>query len=371
MYYKNILIGIYKKKKQKKEANEYLKELKNLLKIFNGKVKKKFLQKKNKPNNLTFVGKGFLEKIFLYVKKNLIDTAIFDDELSLSQIKNIEKKLKCIIIDRTKLILDIFAYRARTFYSKIQVKLANYIYLLPRLKHMWSHLKRQKGGIGLRGPGEKEIETDKRLIKKHIIILKKKLKNIKNQILIQRKNRKNLISIALIGYTNVGKTTIINKITKKKLLTENKLFTTLDTKANKFFYKKKKFILIDTIGFLRKIPTKLIESFKSSIIEIKNANILLHIIDLSSNFIFEKFKYITNFLFELNVLNKKIILIFNKIDKIKNYNIDYLKNFFNKNFLQKKKIIYKNKKYNFLSISSKNNKDIKKLKEIIFKETKY
>ncbi|MDH3005120.1 MAG: GTPase HflX, partial [Candidatus Shikimatogenerans sp. JK-2022] len=266
MYNKNILIGIFKNNKNK--AIEYLNELKYLLEIFNGIVYKKFLQRRFKPNNLTFVGKGFLDKINIYIKKNFIDTVIFDDELSLSQIKNIENKLKCTISDRTKLILDIFSYRAKTYYAKIQVKLAKYEYLLPRLKHMWSHLKRQKGGIGLRGPGEKEIETDRRLIRNTIIFLKKKLKKINNEILIQRKNRINKISISLVGYTNVGKTTIINKITNKKLLTENKLFTTLDTNINKFFFKNKKFLLVDSIGFLRKIPSKLNQSFKSTILEL-------------------------------------------------------------------------------------------------------
>ncbi|MDH3004290.1 MAG: GTPase HflX [Candidatus Shikimatogenerans sp. JK-2022] len=366
MYNNNILIGIFKN--NKKESIEYLNELKNLLKIFNGKVYKKFLQRKIKPNNLTFVGKGFLNKILKYInKKKNIDTVIFDDELSLNQIKNIENKLKCNITDRTKLILDIFSYKARTYYAKIQVKLAQYEYLLPRLKHMWSHLKRQKGGIGLRGPGEKEIETDRRLIRTTIKNLKNKLKKINKQIIIQRNNRINYISIALVGYTNVGKSTIINKITNKNLLTENKFFSTLDTKVTNFFIKKKKILLVDTIGFLRKIPTKLIESFKSSILEIKKSNIILHIIDISSNFILEKFIYVTNFLLhELSIYNKDIIIVFNKIDKFKKFNLSLLKKKFDVLFLNNKYFIYKNIKYFYICISTKNIKDISRLKMLIY-----
>ncbi|WGH25800.1 MAG: GTPase HflX [Candidatus Shikimatogenerans bostrichidophilus] len=379
MYNKNVLIGLFNKKKNKKKSIEYLNELKILLKIFNGSVKKKFLQKRFKPNNLTFVGKGFLEKISIYVNNNFIDTVIFDDELSLSQIKNIEKKINCVVTDRTKLILDIFSYRAKTYYAKMQVKLAKYEYLLPRLKHMWGHLKRQKGGIGLRGPGEKEIETDRRLLRTSIKILKKKLKKVNNQILIQRKNRQNKTSISLVGYTNVGKTSIINQLTKKNLLIENKFFTTLDTNVNKFYFKGKNFFLVDTIGFLRKIPTKLIESFKSSILEIKESNILLHIVDITSNFFLDKFLYVINFLFELNVINKKIITVFNKIDKIKNFNFNFIKNLCkNKNIiinkkniifiLYKKKKIYK-KKSLFICISTKKKKKILKLKKIIYNES--
>ncbi|WGH24880.1 MAG: GTPase HflX [Candidatus Shikimatogenerans bostrichidophilus] len=365
MYNNNILIGIYNNNKD--QAIEYLNELENLLLIFKGKVYKKLLQKRFKKNNLTFVGKGYLEKILIYVKKYSIDTVIFDDELTLSQIKNIEKKIKCYISDRTKLILDIFSYRAKTSYAKMQVKLANYEYLLPRLKHMWDHLERQKGGIGLRGPGEKEIETDRRLIRNKIKKLKDKLKKVNNQILIQRKKRINNVIISLVGYTNVGKTTIINKLTKKKLLTENKYFTTLDAKVNKIYINNKKILLVDTIGFLRKIPTKLIESFKSSIIEIENSNIILHIIDISSKFIKEKFIYITNFLLnELKLYNKKIFVVFNKIDKIKNFNYFFIENKIKIKILNNKYIIYNNKKIEFIIISSKNKNDIKELKNFIY-----
>ncbi|WGH25241.1 MAG: GTPase HflX [Candidatus Shikimatogenerans bostrichidophilus] len=368
MYNKNILIGIFKNNKNK--SIEYLNELNNLLSLFKGIVYKTFLQRRLKPNNLTFVGKGYLDKISIYVKKKFIDTVIFDDELSLSQYNNIEKKLKCFISDRTKLILDIFSYRAKTSYAKIQVKLAKYQYLLPRLKNMWSHLERQKGGIGLRGPGEKEIETDRRLIRQKIINLKKKLKKINNQIFIQRKNRINQISLSLVGYTNVGKTTIINKITKQKLFTDNKLFTTLDTNVNKFYFKNKKFLLIDTIGFLRKIPTKLIESFKSSIIEIQNSDIILHIIDISTTFILDKFLYVTNFLFnELKVYNKNIIIVFNKIDKIKNFNIFFIKKIFGIKIFKNKYLIYKKKRMIYICISTKNRNYILKLKSLIYNVT--
>ncbi|MDH3004584.1 MAG: GTPase HflX [Candidatus Shikimatogenerans sp. JK-2022] len=369
MYKKNILIGIFKNNKNK--AIEYLNELKNLLTIFNGKVLKFFLQRRFKPNNTTFVGKGFLTKIILiYIQNKSIDTVIFDDELSLSQIRNLESILKCNITDRTKLILDIFSYRAKTYYSKIQVKLAKYEYLLPRLKNMWTHLNRQKGGIGLRGPGEKEIETDRRLLRVSIKTLKNKLKKINQQIFIQRKNRKNYITIALVGYTNVGKTTIINKITNKKLLTENKLFTTLDTKVNKFYFKNKKFLLVDTIGFLRKIPTKLIESFKSSILEIQNSNLILHVIDISSNFIEDKFLFVTNFLFnELDLFNKNIILVFNKIDKINNFKISFLKKILNIKIINDKYLIYKNKKILFICISTKYINTLLKLKMLIYNST--
>ncbi|WGH27699.1 MAG: GTPase HflX [Candidatus Shikimatogenerans bostrichidophilus] len=380
IYNKNIiLIGLFKKKKYKNKSIDYLNELENLLKIFNSKIIKKFLQKRFKPHNLTYVGKGFLDKIFFFIKKKKIKTVIFDDELSLSQIKNIEKKLKCFISDRTKLILDIFTFKAKTYYSKIQVKLAQYEYLLPRLKHMWKHLKRQKGGIGLRGPGEKEIETDKRLIKKSIFFLKKKLKKVKNQILIQRKKRKDKITISLIGYTNVGKSTIISKLTNTNLVINNNFFTTLDTKVNYFFFKKKKFIIIDTIGLIRKIPTQLIESFKSTILELKNSNIILYIIDITTNFLIDIFIYIIKFFFKLKIINKKIIIVFNKIDKIKNFNIKYINNIFLKNkyfFIKKKKIIffYKKKKkiyikkISYIFITTKKKKFIKKLKNKIYNE---
>ncbi|MDH3004700.1 MAG: GTPase HflX [Candidatus Shikimatogenerans sp. JK-2022] len=366
MYKKNILIGIFKNNKNK--ALEYLNELKNLLKVFNGKVIKKFLQKKNKKNNLTYVGKGFLEKINKYIIKKRIDTVIFDDELSLKQIKNIENKLKCFITDRTKLVLDIFTYRANSSYSKIQIKLAQYEYLLPRLKHMWMHLKRQKGGIGERGPGEKEIETDKRLIKKKIVIFKKKLQKINKQILIQRNNRKNKILISLVGYTNVGKTTILNKISNKNLLTGNQLFTTLDSNVNNFFFKKKKFLIVDTIGLLRKIPTKLIEYFKSSILEIKESNLIINIVDIHSKSILYNLFYVLNFLFdELNLFKKKILIVFNKIDKIKNFNLLFLKKKLGK-ILKKKYLIYKNKKIRYICITTKKKRDIILLKKTIYNE---
>ncbi|WGH24696.1 MAG: GTPase HflX [Candidatus Shikimatogenerans bostrichidophilus] len=368
MYINNIIIGIFKNNKNK--AIEYLNELENLLLIFKGKVYKKFLQRRFKVNNLTYVGKGFLKKISLYIKKHTIDTVVFDDELSLSQIKNIEKTIKCNISDRTKLILDIFSNKAKTSYAKLQVKLANYQYILPRLKHMWSHLERQRGGIGLRGPGEKEIETDRRLIRNKILNLKKKLKKIKNQIIIQRKRRINNIIISLVGYTNVGKTTIINKLTNKNFLTENKYFTTLDAKINKIYINKKKILLVDTIGFLRKIPTKLIESFKSSIIEIKNSNIILHVIDISSNFIKDKFFYVTNFLlYELKLYSKKIIIIFNKIDKLKNFSNKLIEEKINIKVFNNNYIIYNNKKFHFITISSKNKYNIKQLKEFIYNIT--
>ncbi|WGH26158.1 MAG: GTPase HflX [Candidatus Shikimatogenerans bostrichidophilus] len=377
MYNNNILIGLYKKKKDKIKNIEYLNELEKLLKIFNGKVKKKILQRRFNPNNLTYIGKGLLKKISIYVNKNFIDTIIFDDELSFSQIKNIEKIINCIITDRTKLILDIFFYKAKSYYSKLQIKLAQYRYLLPRLKNMWMHLKKQKGGIGQRGPGEKEIETDKRLIKRSIFFLNKKLKKFKNQLIIQSKNRINIIKISLIGYTNVGKTTIINNLIDKNLLVDNNLFTTLDTNVNKFYIKKKKFIIIDTIGFIKKIPTQLIESFKSTILEIKNSNIILHIIDITSKFLIDKILFIINFLKKLNIINKIIIIVFNKIDKIKKFNINKIKNLFLKNkniFINiKKKYIYyfykkKKIKNKFILMSNKNKIYIKNLKKNIYNE---
>ncbi|WOX79442.1 GTPase HflX [Candidatus Shikimatogenerans bostrichidophilus] len=375
MYNKNILIGVFKN--YKKNSVEYLNELENLLKVFNGKVKKKFLQRRLKPHNLTYVGKGFLKKVALYVKENLIDTVIFDDELTLSQIKNIEKEIKCIISDRTKLILDIFFYKAKTSYSKMQIKLGQYEYLLPRLTHMWSHLKRQKGGIGLRGPGEKEIETDRRLIKKSILILKRKINKLNYQLLIQRKRRKNKLSISLIGYTNVGKSTIISKLTNNQLVIDNKYFTTLDTKVNNYYFKNKKYLMVDTIGFIRKIPTTLIESFKSTLLEIKYSDLILHIVDISSNFVIEKILYIMNFLLKLKLINKNIIIVFNKIDKIKNFNLLYIKKLFkskNKYLLFKNNyiyyiykinnIIYK-KKIKYILFTKINNIYINKLKEFI------
>ncbi|BDT61627.1 MAG: hypothetical protein RDO_1550 [Flavobacteriales endosymbiont of Rhyzopertha dominica] len=370
MYKNNILIGIFKNNINKINNLYYLNELKNLLKVFKGKVINKFLQKRIKPHRLTYVGKGFLKNISEYILNNKnIDTVIFDDELSLSQIKNIEKYIKCNISDRTKLILDIFYYKAKTFNAKLQIKLAQYEYLLPRLKHMWKHLERQKGGIGMRGPGEKEIETDKRRIKNSILKIKKKLKKINNNIIIKRNNRRNKISISVIGYTNVGKSTIINDFIKKKLLVENKYFTTLDTNVNYYYYNNNKFIIIDTIGFIRKIPTTLIESFKSTLLEIKKSDIIIHIIDISSINIVDKYLYIMNFLIKLKIINKKIITIINKIDKIKNNNI---KKYIISNIYKNKILKIKNNKiYYIYKINNNYYKKISRFylysKKIIYK----
>ncbi len=312
-----ILIGIIDHSNTEQEVNDYLKELAFLTETAGAVPVKQFTQKLDVPNPGTFIGAGKLEEIKDYIKTKDIDIAIFDDELSPSQIRNIERELNIRILDRTNLILDIFARRAKTAHAKTQVELAQYEYLLPRLTRMWTHLERQKGGIGLRGPGETEIETDRRIIRNKIAKLKTQLTRIDKQKATQRKNRGKMVRISMVGYTNVGKSTIMNLLSKSEVFSENKLFATLDTTVRKVVIGNLPFLLSDTVGFIRKLPHHLVESFKSTLDEVREADILLHIVDISHPNFEEQINIVNQTLYEINANNKPTYLIFNKIDAYK------------------------------------------------------
>lgn len=317
-YEKAVLIGIINSIQSEETVKDYLNELSFLAETAGGVVSKKFIQRIDKPNPKTFIGSGKLLEIQVYCKKNDISSVIFDDELSPTQQLNLEKYLKAKIIDRTGLILDIFAQRAKTSYAKNQVELAQYQYLMPRLKGLWTHLERQKGGIGMRGPGETEIETDRRIVRDRISLLKKKLSNIDKQMSVQRGNRGSLVRVALVGYTNVGKSTLMNLISKSDVFAENKLFATLDTTVRKMVIRNLPFLVTDTVGFIRKLPTQLIESFKSTLNEITESDLLLHIVDISHNNYEDHIDSVNEILGQIDCSNKPFILVFNKIDKLKN-----------------------------------------------------
>ena len=299
-------------------VNEFLDELCFLAETAGGKVLRRFIQKLEKPNPKTFIGSGKIQEIQFFIKNNDISSVIFDDELSPSQQLNLEKIFRCKIIDRTGLILDIFAQSAKTSYAKTQVQLAQYEYLMPRLKGLWTHLERQKGGIGMRGPGETEIETDRRIVRDKVSLLKKKLSTIDKQMSVQRGNRGKLVRVALVGYTNVGKSTIMNQISKSKVFAEDKLFATLDTTVRKVVIENLPFLLSDTVGFIRKLPTQLIESFKSTLSEIEESDILLHIVDVSHPNYQQHIDSVDVILNEINCGDKETIIVFNKVDKLKN-----------------------------------------------------
>ena len=317
-YEKAVLIGIINSVQSEETVKDYLNELSFLAETAGGVVSKKFIQRIDKPNPKTFIGSGKLLEIQVYCKKNDISSVIFDDELSPTQQLNLEKYLKAKIIDRTGLILDIFAQRAKTSYAKNQVELAQYQYLMPRLKGLWTHLERQKGGIGMRGPGETEIETDRRIVRDRISLLKKKLSNIDKQMSVQRGNRGSLVRVSLVGYTNVGKSTLMNLISKSDVFAENKLFATLDTTVRKMVIRNLPFLVTDTVGFIRKLPTQLIESFKSTLNEITESDLLLHIVDISHPNYEDHIDSVNEILGQIDCSNKPFILVFNKIDKLKN-----------------------------------------------------
>ena len=309
-----VLIGLITKTQNERQATEFLDELAFLADTAGAKTTKRFTQRLDHPDSKTFIGSGKLEEIRKYIKENKTDIAIFDDELSGSQIRNIEKVLECRVLDRNNLILDIFANRARTAQAKTQVELAQYRYLLPRLTRMWTHLEKQRGGIGMRGPGESEIETDRRVIKDKLSKLKARLKEIEKQNLTQRKQRGELIRVALVGYTNVGKSTLMNLLCKSDVFAENKLFATLDTTVRKLVYENVPFLLSDTVGFIRKLPHDLIESFKSTLDEVREADILLHVVDISHPQFEDQINVVNQTLADLGASDKPTILIFNKID---------------------------------------------------------
>lgn len=313
-YEKVVLVGIINQTQNEEKSKEYLDELEFLTYTAGGEVLKRFTQRLDIPNPKTFIGTGKMEEVQQFVEENEIGTVIFDDELSPAQQKNIERILKAKILDRTGLILDIFAQRAQTSYSRTQVELAQYQYLLPRLTGLWTHLERQRGGIGMRGPGETEIETDRRIVRDRIALLKKKLSSIDRQMAVQRSNRGAMVRVALIGYTNVGKSTLMNVISKSEVFAENKLFATLDTTVRKVVIENLPFLISDTVGFIRKLPTQLIESFKSTLDEVREADLLLHVVDISHPNFEEHIESVNQILAEIKSANKPSIMVFNKID---------------------------------------------------------
>ena len=313
-YEKAVLIGVITQNQDLDKSNEYLDELEFLTFTAGGKVLKRFVQKLATPNSRTFLGSGKMEEVQEYVKIHEVGLVVFDDELTPAQQRNIEKILECKILDRTNLILDIFAQRAQTSYSRTQVELAQYEYLLPRLTGMWTHLERQRGGIGMRGPGETEIETDRRIVRDRISLLKKKLAKVDKQMSVQRGNRGALIRVALVGYTNVGRSTLMKVISKSDVFAENKLFATLDTTVRKVVIKNLPFLVSDTVGFIRKLPTQLVESFKSTLDEVREADLLLHVVDISHPSFEDHVASVEKILGEINASDKPCVMVFNKID---------------------------------------------------------
>ena len=311
---KTVIVGIVNSQQDPNQAKEYLDELAFLVHTAGGIVGQRFVQKMQIPNPKTFIGSGKMEEVDQYISDQEVSTVVFDDELTPAQQVNIEKKLRCKILDRTGLILDIFAQRAQTSYARTQVELAQYEYLLPRLKGLWTHLERQRGGIGMRGPGETEIETDRRIVRDKIALLKKKLITIDKQMATQRGNRGALVRVALVGYTNVGKSTLMNVIAKSEVFAENKLFATLDTTVRKVVIGNLPFLLSDTVGFIRKLPTQLVESFKSTLDEVKEADLMLHVVDISHPNFEEHITTVNQILSEIKSLDKPTLMVFNKID---------------------------------------------------------
>jgi len=371
---KTVLVGIITINQTKQVLEEYLNELSFLTFTAGGEVVKKITQKMDSPDPKLFLGKGKMEELASYIKRMEINSVIFDDELTPAQQLNIEKFLKCKIVDRTGLILDIFAQRAQTSYARNQVELAQYQYILPRLKGLWTHLERQKGGIGMRGPGETEIETDRRIVRNKITLLKKKLVTIDKQMSTQRGNRGSLVRVSLVGYTNVGKSTLMNSLTKADVFAEDKLFATLDTTVRKVVVKNMPFLLTDTVGFIRKLPTQLIDSFKSTLTEITEADLLIHVIDISHPNYQDHINSVNFILSEIEAHEKPILMVFNKTDKFLNDN-EMIKDEFDIEYedksLDKTKLVL-SKEYNngAYFISALNKTDINKLKDELYKKVR-
>jgi GTP-binding protein HflX len=361
-----VLVGIITSSVTDEQAHEYLDELEFLAETAGATAVKRFTQKLPIANPRTFVGTGKLEEIKDYIKEHGIELVIFDDELSPSQLRNIEKELECKILDRNILILDIFASRARTSHAKTQVELAQMQYMLPRLKRLWTHLERQKGGIGLRGPGESQIETDRRIIQMRIALLKEKLKEIDKQMAVQRGNRGQLVRVALVGYTNVGKSTMMNLLSKSEVFAENKLFATLDTTVRKVVIENLPFLLTDTVGFIRKLPHQLVESFKSTLDEVREADLLIHVVDISHPNFEDQLHIVNETLAELDNKDKPMILVFNKIDAYKpdenssNMTLEELKKTW-MNRLPATKCVF---------ISATDKENVEELKETMYSEIK-
>jgi len=368
---RTVLVGIITLDQPKLVLEEYLNELNFLTYTAGGTVIKRFTQKMNSPDPKTFLGKGKMEELSSYIKIHDINSVIFDDELSPAQQANIEKFLKCKIVDRTGLILDIFAQRAQTSYARNQVELAQYQYILPRLKGLWTHLERQKGGIGMRGPGETEIETDRRIVRNKINLLKKKLVTIDKQMSTQRGNRGSLVRVALVGYTNVGKSTLMNSISKAKVFAEDKLFATLDTTVRKVVIENMPFLLTDTVGFIRKLPTQLVDSFKSTLTEITEADLLIHVVDISHSNYNDHIESVNLILNEIDSSDKPFIMVFNKTDMFMNNkqviedvnDMDYEKNSIDS---LKKSLRKKYDKVFFMSALNKD--DVNNFRRDVYKE---
>ena len=356
-YENTVIIGVINNNQSESIVKDYLDELTFLSETAGGVVKKRFVQKLESPNPKTFIGTGKLTEVQAYNKKNDISSVIFDDELSPTQQGNLERILRCKIIDRTGLILDIFAQRAQTSYAKNQVELAQYQYLMPRLKGLWTHLERQKGGIGMRGPGETEIETDRRIVRDKIILLKNKLKNIDKQMSVQRGNRGSLVRVSLVGYTNVGKSTLMNLISKSDVFAEDKLFATLDTTVRKIVVENLPFLITDTVGFIRKLPTQLIESFKSTLNEITESDLVLHIVDISHPNYEDHIESVNVILDQIKCSEKPSLMVFNKIDKISNEELESLKFSLNDN----REYISAFKKINIDSLKKKIYSEVRKI----------
>jgi len=369
-----ILVGVINKDQNENQVTEYLDELAFLTDTAGANVKKKFTQKLEYPNPRTFIGEGKLAEIAAYIKENNIDFVVFDDELSPSQLRNIEREFECKILDRTNLILDIFAKRAQTSYAKTQVELAQCQYLLPRLTGMWQHLERQRGGIGLRGPGETEIETDRRVIRDKISKLKVQLKKIDKQMITQRKNRGQMVRVSLIGYTNVGKSTIMNLLSKSDIFAEDKLFATLDITVRKVVIGNLPFLLSDTVGFIRKLPHHLVESFKSTLDEVREADILLHVVDISHPSFEDQINVVNETLRDIKAADKPVFILFNKIDiyKFKPKEVDDLNPVTRENWtleeMQKSWIAKSNSPCIFISATHKTNLEF--LRETIYQKVK-
>ncbi|MCB0408942.1 MAG: GTPase HflX [Flavobacteriales bacterium] len=372
---KAVLVGVSTKDQDDNMLKEYLDELAFLAETAGAETVKRFSQKLDYPNPKTFVGKGKMDEIAEYIKNNEVDIVIFDDELSPSQTRNIERILEKKILDRSSLILDIFAHRAQTAHARAQVELAQYQYILPRLTRMWTHLDRQKGGgVGMRGPGETQIETDRRIILNKITLLKEKLKHIDKQKATQRKQRVQMVRVALVGYTNVGKSTLMNMLSKSEVFAENKLFATLDTTIRKVVIQNLPFLLTDTVGFIRKLPHHLVESFKSTLDEVKESDVLVHVVDISHPNFEDHIRVVNETLKELNALDKPIIMIFNKIDAFKyqkkdeddltpvtkeNYSLEDLK-----------KMWMSKSNFPTVYISATNKQNIEELKDVLYEEIK-
>ena len=371
---KTVLVGLVTKNQTKQVLNEYLDELNFLTYTAGGKVSKRFTQKMESPDPKYFLGKGKMDELQSYVKVNEIGSVIFDDELSPAQQINIEKFLKTKVLDRTGLILDIFAQRAKTSYARNQVELAQYQYLLPRLKGLWTHLERQKGGIGMRGPGETEIETDRRIVRNKINLLKKKLVSIDKQMSTQRGNRGALVRVSLVGYTNVGKSTIMNSISKSKVFAEDKLFATLDTTVRKVVVDNLPFLMTDTVGFIRKLPTQLVDSFKSTLTEITEADLLIHVVDISHKNFEDHISSVNIILSEINANDKPTIMLFNKTDKYIKENINHLENheigFEDKSLTNLKISLKKNFKTDIFFISALRKLDINTFRNELYKKVR-